>query len=531
MADRFRPQNFLDLIGNAKTNRDLAEWVSRWKKRVPGGRPALLSGPPGTGKSTAIAVLCKMNGFRPVVVNASAERTGPELYKKVRDVAQSSNFLASCELCRQGVDHPGCMAKDPLLVLDEVDGANLSERDNAVSYLLERVFDAQGSFLLARPLAFICNNMYRRGLAALRRACEVFIFRRDEDSVVRRLKEVALRTESTPSEHALQALARSFAFDIRACLNQLELCGGSGLGDAAGSAHDRFPDYFNSLRGLFFVQAEPVDFSLLRSKECFNGVFLNYLHAERPLCDLPLVDTLLDAFAADDVRQHSLGPSTGGFSAAAFSVLPLLHRTARQQRPFKLEFLQRQFEFQSKFEENRLKARELLASLGADSAKRHVCLDSLVKMLFPPLKALGPRHHARLKELAELVAALGLRIAGRAATEAARPSSVEKFGDDFRFKAQSKRKEEARAHYEPAINELIQFGGSPTYALSEDVGSFLRGGSGASSASGREESRAGEVPAGAKRLHADSVKYLFHDASMSSVLYPLEACFFFAAKL
>ena len=47
-SEKYRPNNFLDLIGNEESRKLFVEWFTNWKK---GTKPILLVGPPGIGLS------------------------------------------------------------------------------------------------------------------------------------------------------------------------------------------------------------------------------------------------------------------------------------------------------------------------------------------------------------------------------------------------------------------------------------------------------------------------------------------------
>lgn len=94
-TDRYKPRNVTDLVGNNGTIKALYDWLKEWdevvlrgnKKQVqwhagrswadipnPNARAALLSGPPGVGKTSAARMVCKQLGFETIEQNASDVR-------------------------------------------------------------------------------------------------------------------------------------------------------------------------------------------------------------------------------------------------------------------------------------------------------------------------------------------------------------------------------------------------------------------------------------------------------------------------
>jgi DNA polymerase III delta prime subunit len=113
LAERTRPARLDDVIGNVAARADLRRWAERWRKGTPTGyRAALLSGPPGVGKTSSALALAADLGWTVVEMNASDARNEAAI-EQVAGRASITHTLGS-----------GIAAGAPsraLIVLDEAD--------------------------------------------------------------------------------------------------------------------------------------------------------------------------------------------------------------------------------------------------------------------------------------------------------------------------------------------------------------------------------------------------------------------------
>lgn len=86
---------------------------------------ALLSGPPGAGKTSLARVIARHCGYRPLFINASDDRTKSVLEDKIKDATGMKGMF--------GQKKPNC------LIMDEVDGMMASEGQGAVDVIIKLI--------------------------------------------------------------------------------------------------------------------------------------------------------------------------------------------------------------------------------------------------------------------------------------------------------------------------------------------------------------------------------------------------------
>ncbi|KAI0136124.1 hypothetical protein F4776DRAFT_624568 [Hypoxylon sp. NC0597] len=248
-TEKYRARNFMDLVGDDLTNRQVLRWLKRWDPivfpgaaksrptiRRPGGKVEaeeekphrkilMLTGPPGLGKTTLAHVCAKQAGYEVMEINASDDRSSNVVKNRIRTSLGTENVKTVQQNKQQ--DGKQKVARPVCVVVDEVDGvvtgSGASGEGGFIKALIDLVTigekNASGQqetaaqhygrrkkkgddFRQMRPLILICNDVYHPSLRPLRLsnlAEIIHVGKPTIDAVVTRLKTV-FEKEGIPCE-------------------------------------------------------------------------------------------------------------------------------------------------------------------------------------------------------------------------------------------------------------------------------------------------------------------------------------------
>lgn len=136
-------------------------------------RAALISGPPGIGKTSAARIVCAQLGFEVVEQNASDVRNKGAIEHAIKDLSsnKSLDYFSSFGLRKAAANNNalasavgGIATQKSVIIMDEVDGVGAGDR-GGIAALIKVIKNTK------TPIICICNDRSSQKLASLANHC------------------------------------------------------------------------------------------------------------------------------------------------------------------------------------------------------------------------------------------------------------------------------------------------------------------------------------------------------------------------
>ncbi|EDS26030.1 replication factor C large subunit [Culex quinquefasciatus] len=235
-VDKYKPTSIKQIIGQAgpaSNVQKLLNWLSKWHSNHDGKkvlqRPspwaknddgayfkaALLSGPPGVGKTTTATLVCKELGFDAVEFNASDTRSKKLLKEQVSELLTNKSLFGYFT----GNGKGDKVTHKHVLVMDEVDGMAGNEDRGGIQELIGLIKDSHV------PIICMCNDRNHQKMRSLVNYCFDLRFNkpRVEQIKVRRHDVGLLQGGLKLAPGALEEIIAGTGGDVRQTLNHLAL--------------------------------------------------------------------------------------------------------------------------------------------------------------------------------------------------------------------------------------------------------------------------------------------------------------------
>ncbi|PSN56812.1 Replication factor C subunit 1 [Blattella germanica] len=233
-VDKYKPTSVKQIIGQQgdRSNvKKLLKWLGNWhsnhsgKKKLVRPSPwakddfgsffkaALLSGPPGVGKTTTAHLVCKELGFDVVEFNASDTRSKKLLNEEVSELLSTKSLSGYFE---------GASGAKPtekhVLLMDEVDGMAGNEDRGGVQELIQLIKHSR------IPIICMCNDRHHPKIRSLTNYCFDLQFSKPRVEQIRgAMLSICFKEGIKIAPEALNDIINGSNHDIRQVLHHLSM--------------------------------------------------------------------------------------------------------------------------------------------------------------------------------------------------------------------------------------------------------------------------------------------------------------------
>ncbi|CAG8492742.1 13931_t:CDS:10 [Dentiscutata heterogama] len=209
-SDKYKPKSLKEVCGNKSAVENLQKWLKTWESNLKSGfdfnskyPAALVSGPPGIGKTTAAHLIGKLEGYDVKEFNASDTRSKKALEMAVKTATHNTSITG---FFQPETEKAKKMSRT-LIIMDEVDGMSAGDRGGVAELV---------------PIICICNEKGKK-LQSLTNVCQEIRFQKPRVEQVRsRIMTIASRENLKFSQpNIVDTIITGANADVRQILNRL----------------------------------------------------------------------------------------------------------------------------------------------------------------------------------------------------------------------------------------------------------------------------------------------------------------------
>ncbi|CAD6991829.1 unnamed protein product [Ceratitis capitata] len=232
-VDKYKPMNLNEIVGQFGPSSNVSKlknWLSKWyinhdgKKKLQKPNPwaknddgsfykaALLSGPPGIGKTTTATLVCKELGFDTVEFNASDTRSKRLLKEEVAELLSNKSLYGYFH--GQGKT----VTKKHVLLMDEVDGMAGNEDRGGIQELIALIKDS------SVPIICMCNDRNHQKMRSLVNYCYDLRFNKPRMQQIKgRILSICCKEGFKIDNDKVEEIIEATNNDIRQSINHISL--------------------------------------------------------------------------------------------------------------------------------------------------------------------------------------------------------------------------------------------------------------------------------------------------------------------
>ncbi len=221
LAEKYAPQKVDEVLGNTELKRQLKRWALNWC-RGEKGKPILLSGSTGAGKTALAYALARELDMELIQMNASDFRSRERVEKVLHGASLASTLSG----------------RHKLILIDDVDAMAGREDAGGIAAITSLLRSP------AHPIMVTITNLWDKRMAPLRFSCEILKMKKAiAPTIAKLLTSIAEKEEIPCPPETIMEIARNANGDVRGAINDLQAC--------SPGSRDRNKDMFERLSSLF----------------------------------------------------------------------------------------------------------------------------------------------------------------------------------------------------------------------------------------------------------------------------------------